>query len=93
MRTQILCQCERDQLVLVDISGSGDVAVINAKVEKLTAWIADRKDLKPYEIHGIVLAPNVNAISEYKRLTRVGAIYGKDARSLMVGVSPIAQWL
>jgi hypothetical protein len=82
-----------NQLVLVDITGSGDKESTYHKLEKLSAWISKPKDNIPYKLRGVVLAPNYN--EERSKTFEDGTLLvcGDDAIILLGGLRQIRRWM
>jgi hypothetical protein len=87
-----------NQLVLVDITGSGDNENIHGKLAKLNDWISDYTtnicgEYRLDSIRGVVLAPNFD--KERSKIFENGTmlVCGDDAIHLLGGLRQILRWM
>jgi hypothetical protein len=88
-----------NQLVLVDITGSGNYETIHRKLAKLNDWISNHSTSicggknKLDSIRGVVLAPNYDKESSIIFENGTVLVCGDDAIYLLGGLRQIRRWI
>ena len=75
----------------MDITGGHSLGLAKDKMNKMNAWINEQqKEVKDFKLHGVVLAPLANGISD--KLGQVVLVCGCDGQRHLGGLAQVLRW-